>query len=212
MRLLSSILILPPNLNSLIRLASNQPQPAQIKHTTHHARLRIQGPRLRNTILILKPMSRLPIPKRHAPVVPAGEEHVILVHGNGVDDAVVAVEILHEISLGTEPLFYLTWGGGGEGVFCWVAAEATDALLVVGKDAHGFAGCEVVHADCAVETTAYYLRICRLGDDGGDGLFVAAEDVDVASCAHVPDSYYAVAAAGAEDIERGVEGEVVDAA
>lgn len=212
MRLLRSILILPPHLNSLIRLARNQPESRNIKHGAHNACLRIQTPRLRHRLHILEPMPCFPVEERDAPVVPAGEEDVILVHGNGVDYGIVALEILHKLSLGTQPLLYLPRRGGGEGVFGWMGAEGADALFVVREHTHRLAGRQVVHAHCAVQGGRDDLWVCRLGDDARDGAFVAREDVDVAAGAHVPDAHDAIAAAGAEDIQGGVQGESVDAA
>lgn len=82
---------------------------------------------------------------------------------------------------------------------------------MVGEDAHGFAGGEVVHSYCAVEGGGDDLRVGGLRYDRGDCLFVAGEDVDVAACTHVPDSDDTIATAGAEDVQGGVEGESVDA-
>lgn len=92
-------------------------------------------------------MTRLPVPESNTPVVASREEDIVFVDGEGVDDGVVAFEVLHELSFGAEPLFYLAWGGGGggEGIFGGVRGETADALFVVSQDAHGFAGREVVH-------------------------------------------------------------------
>ena len=88
-------------------------------------------------------MARLPVPERHAPVVAAAEEDVVLVDGKRVDDGVVAFEVLHECAFGAFPLLYLTPGGGREGEFCGMPCQRADALFVVGEDAHGFACGEV---------------------------------------------------------------------
>ena len=63
----------------------------------------------------------------------------------------------------------------------------------------------------AVEAGANDLRVGGLGEDGGDGLLVPAEDVDVAARAHVPYADHAVAAAGAQHVERRVQGQGVHA-
>lgn len=114
MRLRRRLHILPPNLNRLIRLPTNQPQPRPIKRTRKDPALSVQRPRLRSRIQTLIPVSGLPIPKRNGAVIAAGEEHVVFVDAERVDDGVLAVEILHEGAFGTFPLLDAVCAAAGE--------------------------------------------------------------------------------------------------
>ena len=132
MRLRRRLRILSPNLNRLIRLPTNQSQPRPIKRRSKDATLRIQTPRLRSRIQRLIPMTRLPVPKRHRSIIAAGEEDVIFVHGQGVDDGVLSFEILHEGAFGAFPLFDRGGAAAGEGPFDGMLGECSDAFFVVG--------------------------------------------------------------------------------
>ena len=118
-------------------------------------------------------MPSLPIPEPHGSVVPAAEQHIILVDSQRVDDAVMPVEILHQSALGTLPLLDCAGRGGCEGEFLGVQGEGPHALFVVCEHAGGLAGGEIVHADGTVETRADDLRIAFLSLDAGDGARVA---------------------------------------
>lgn len=105
---LCGILVLLPHLDRLVRLAGDQPHAGEIESGSHDTSFRIQRTRLRNRVLVLESVAGLPVPESDTAVVSAREEHVILVDGNGVDDAVVTFEVLHEIAAWAEPLLDLT--------------------------------------------------------------------------------------------------------
>src|SRR5215470_9114808 len=77
MRLLSRLIIFLPDFDCLIRLTGNQSQTCFVKRRTQEAGFRIQRPRLRDAIQVLETIAALPIPKAHAAVVTAREEHVV---------------------------------------------------------------------------------------------------------------------------------------
>ena len=162
MALRRRVLILPPDLNCLICLTHNQPQPCPIKRAAHDARLGVQTARLRRRVQRLEPVARLPVPEADAPVVAAGEEYVVLVHGQAVDDGVLAVEVLHEGPFRAFPLLDGAGGAGGEGEFGGVQGESADAFFVVCEDARGLAGREVPESDGAIEGGGDDLRVCGL--------------------------------------------------
>lgn len=132
MRLRRRLRILSPNLNRLIRLPTNQSQSRPIKRRSKDPTLRIQAPRLRSRIQRLIPMTRLPVPKRHGSIIAAGEEDIIFVHGQSVDDGVLSFEILHEGAFGAFPLFYGGGAAAGECPFDGMLGECSDAFFVVG--------------------------------------------------------------------------------
>ena len=212
MRLRRRLLILPPNLNRLISLSANQSQSRLVKRAGKDPALRIQGTRLRRRIQRLIPISRLPVPKGHGSVVAAGEEDVVFVDAEGVDDGVLTVEILHEGTLGAFPLLDAAGAAAGEGPFDRMLGQGPDAFFVMGEHAHGFSRREVPEADGGVEGGGDDLGFAtRLAGEVRDRLFVSAEDVHVASGSHVPYPCHAVSAAGHEDVEGRVQGEGVDA-
>jgi hypothetical protein len=212
MTLLGGILILLPNLDGLVRLATDQAQARAIKGRAHDARLGIQTPGLRGRVQALKAVARLPVPEADAPVIAAGEEDVVFVDGEGVDDGIMAVKVLHEGAFGALPLLDRAGAGGSKGEFFGVHRQGAHAFFVVGEDAHGFAGGEIPEADGRVEGRGDDLRVGFLAFEVGDGAFVAGENVDVAAGAHVPDAGDAITAAGDEDVQGWVKGEGVDAA
>lgn len=120
MAVFRSILVLSPHLDGLIRLAGNQPQAREIEHGAHDAGLSVKRAGLRDTILVLELVARLPVPEGDAAVVAAAEHDVVLVDAQRVDDAVVPVEVLHEGPVWALPLLDLPRAAGGEGPFCWV--------------------------------------------------------------------------------------------
>lgn len=211
MRLLCRTVILLPHLDRFVRLSRDEPQSRLIKRTAHDPSLRIQTPRLRNRILILEAMSGLPVPESHAPIVSTRKEHVVFVHSHGIDDGVVPFKVLHEVRFGQQPLLDLARRSGRKRVLGRMRNEASHTLLVVRQHAHCFSGREVVRSHGAVQAGGDDLGVGRLRQDRTDGLLVTRQDVDVASCAHVPDADDAIAAACAEDVECGVELEGVDA-
>lgn len=93
-----------PNLDGLVSLAHDQAQAGLIKCGAHDASFSIERARLGEGLGGLEAMAGLPIPERDAPVIAATEEDVIFIDGEGVDDGVVAVEVLHEGTLGAFPL------------------------------------------------------------------------------------------------------------
>ena len=132
MTLLRRRLILLPHLDRLIRLSTDEPQPGPIERRTHNPRLGIQTARLRRRIQTLKPMARLPVPEADTAIIAAGEEDVVFIDGEGVDDGVVAVEVLHKGAFGAFPLFDGPGAAGGEGELFGVDGQGPDALFVVG--------------------------------------------------------------------------------
>jgi hypothetical protein len=107
MRVLRRPFVLFPNLDSLVRLASDQSHARQIKSRRHDACFRIQRTRLRNRVFVLEFVTCLPIPEADAAVVAAGEKHVVLVDGESIDDTVVAFEVLHKVTAWAKPLLDL---------------------------------------------------------------------------------------------------------
>jgi hypothetical protein len=212
MRFLSSILILLPDLDGLVRLARDQSHPCQIECRCHDTRLRIQRTGLCDRVFVLEFVPGLPVPECNAAVVATGEENVLLVDGECVDHAVVAFEVLHEIAARAEPLLDLSRRCGGECVFCGVDCEIAHALFVMCEYAHGLAGCEVVHSDGAVERARHDLGIGGLCLDAGHGSFVSGQDVDVATRTHIPDTDDTIATTGTENIKSRVQRQCVDTA
>ena len=139
-------------------------------------------------------MARLPVPEGDGAVVAAGEEDVVLVDAQGVDDGVVAVEVLHEGAFGAFPLLDAAGAAAGKGPLGRVEGEGSDALFVMGQDAHGLAGRQVPESDGRVERRGDDLRFDCFALEVRDGLPVAAEYVDVASGPHIPNSCDAISA------------------
>ena len=156
-------------------------------------------------------MARLPVPESDAAVIPAAEHDVVLVDGQRVDDAVVTLEVHHEVAARVQPLLDLARARRRPRVLGRVVDEGAHAALVVRQHAHRLAGREVVHADCGVQAAGDDLGVGGLGQDGADGAAVAAEHVDVAARAHVPDAHDAVAPARAQDVEGRVQAQRVHA-
>lgn len=194
------LLILLPDFDRLVRLSYDQPQPGAVERRAHDARLGIQGAGLGDGVEGLEPVTRLPIPEAHAPVVAAGEQDV-LVGGERVDDGVVALEIAHEGPLGALPLLDAIRAARGKGEFGRVQGERPDTFLVVREDTHGLASGQVPQPHRRIEGATDDLRVRLLTIDVGYRPAVAGHDVDVAACAHVPHANGAVSAAGDEHIE-----------
>ncbi len=62
-------------------------------------------------------MPRLPVPEADTPIIRAGEEDVVFVDSEAVDDGVVALEVLHKGPFGALPLLDGSGAAGGEGEF-----------------------------------------------------------------------------------------------
>lgn len=131
-----SLFIGPPDLDRLIRFTGNQPQTRLIKRRGHDTRFCVQRTGLSRCVNRLEAVTRLPIPETHGTVIAAGEEDVVLVYSERVDNGVVALEVLHEVALGTLPLLDAACAGAGEGEFARVGRDIANTLLVVREYAH----------------------------------------------------------------------------
>lgn len=198
-------LVLLPDLDRLVGLADDEPQSGAVEGRAHDAGLGVEAAGLGGRVEALEAVAGLPVPEADAAVVAAGEEHIVLVDGERVDNGVVTVEVLHKGPLGTLPLLDAPRRAARERKFFRVQGKRSHALFVVRQHTHRLAGREVPEADGAVEARGDDLRVRFLAFDVADGAFVPAQHVDVGARAHVPDSGDAVAAAGDEDVERWVE-------
>mmetsp|Transcript_6636 Transcript_6636/g.15606 ORF Transcript_6636/g.15606 Transcript_6636/m.15606 type:complete len:351 (+) Transcript_6636:377-1429(+) len=154
---------------------------------------------------------RLPVPEVQLAVVRARDEHVVVVDGHGVDDGVVARDVVQELAFGALPLLHVVGRGGGEGVLGWVQRQRAHRLLVVGEHCGGAARHEVPQPYGAIHGAGDDLRLERLRLDAGDSLLVAAQGVHGVLGAHVPHARHAVATASDEQVKRRVQREAVDA-
>ena len=123
--------VLSPHLDGLVSLAADEPQTCLVECRCKDSGLSVQRSRLSRRVEVLVAVSCLPVPEGEGAVVAAGEEDVVLVDGEGVDDSVLAFEVLHEGPLGAFPLLDASCATAGKGPFCGVDGQGADALLVV---------------------------------------------------------------------------------
>ncbi len=141
------------------------------------------------------------------------EQNTVSIHRQRVYDRIVPRKVEHECAFWAFPLFDVVPAGArrGERVLRRMNGERADALLVVRERRHRLARREVPEAHSRVHGACDDLRVGFLALHVCDGGGVAGEDVDLRLGAHVPDARGGVAAGGDEHVERGVEGEGVDA-
>lgn len=151
MRLGRRFVILLPDLDGLIRLSADQPEPRLIERARKDATLRIQRPWLGSGIQALVSMARLPIPERNRTVIAAGEEHIVFIHAKGVDDGILTFEILHEGAFGTFPLLDGVCAAAGERPLDGMLCQGSHAFLVMREHAHCLAGGQIPEANSSVE-------------------------------------------------------------
>lgn len=151
MRLRRGLVILLPDFDSLIRLTTNQPQSRFIERARKDPTLRIQRPWLRGGVQALVPMARLPIPEGNRSIITTREKDIVFIDAKGIDDCVLAFEVLHEGAFRAFPLLYGVCAPAGERPLDGVLGKRSHALFVMGEHAHRFAGCEVPKPHSGIE-------------------------------------------------------------
>ena len=201
MRLFGGLIIGLPHFDGLVGLTREETETGAIEGRRHDTGLRIQRPRLCHRIHGLEAVARLPVPEAHGAVVATGEHDVVFVDGDGVDDGVVALEVLHEGALGTLPLLDAAGASASKGELPRVNGDVADALLVVREHTHRLAGGQIPQADRSIQRSRDDLRIGLLALDVGHGALVARQDMNVAARAHVPHAGDAVPTAGDQKVK-----------
>mmetsp|Transcript_40194 Transcript_40194/g.94503 ORF Transcript_40194/g.94503 Transcript_40194/m.94503 type:complete len:344 (-) Transcript_40194:432-1463(-) len=211
MSVFAGFFVLPPYLDSLVRLPRNQPRTSKIEGGTIHPVLCLQASRLRRRLRLLIEIPRRVVPEGNDPVVPAAHGDAVVVDRQVVDHAVVPRHILQKRSIPAAPLSTGVGGSGHEGVLKGGSGERPHALLVVRQRGPAFSRRQVPHFDGAVVGSCDDHGIGRFGDQRADGVVVSREDVDLMFAPHVPDAGDGVASSGHEDVERRVHLEAEDA-
>ncbi len=137
MRLLACILVRLPDLDGLVRFARDETQAGLVEGRAHDAGLCVEGAGLGDGLGGLEAVARLPVPEGDGAVVAAGEEDVVFVDGEGVDDGVVAGEALHEGAFGTLELLDGLRRGASERELAGVQGECANGLFVMRQHRHG---------------------------------------------------------------------------
>lgn len=145
-----SLFVLLPDLDGLISFARDKTQTSTIKGRSHDTGFGLKRARLCGSFHRLEAVASLPIPEGHGTVVTTGEENVLVVDGERVDDRVLTVEVLHEIALGAHPLLDAAGTGTGKCKLGGVNGEVANTLLVVCQDAHALTGGQIPQPDCGI--------------------------------------------------------------
>lgn len=155
-------LVLLPNLDGLVRLARDQPRPRQIELRREDPVLGVQTPRLRHGPRGLEAVSRSVIPKVHGAVVGRAQDDSVVVDGQGVDDGLVAGEVLDETTVGAHPFFEIVGGAREKGVFEGGLGQGSDGLFVMREGGHAFARGQVPQFDGGVVAACDNLQMMMM--------------------------------------------------
>mmetsp|Transcript_29406 Transcript_29406/g.71014 ORF Transcript_29406/g.71014 Transcript_29406/m.71014 type:complete len:213 (-) Transcript_29406:440-1078(-) len=198
-------LVLLPDFDRLVRLARHEPRPRQVELGREYPVLGVEAPGLGHGGGRLEAVPGAVIPKVHRAVVRGAEDDAVVVHGEGVDDALVAREIFDEASVGSHPLFEVVGRAGDEGVFEGRLGQRADRLFVVGEGRHALARGEVPQFDGGVVGSGDDLRIRPLGQDRAHRIIVSRQTVHLVLRPHIPHPRHGVPPPRDQQVQRGMQ-------
>ena len=93
------IFIFPPNLDGLVSLSRDQPQPRPIKGAAKDPAFGAQTAGLHGRLGSLKIVARSGVPKVHAAIVAPTKHDPIFIDGKCIDDGIVSLKSLHKFTV-----------------------------------------------------------------------------------------------------------------
>lgn len=204
-RFLRGGVVLTVYLDGLVGFGREQARARAVEGEREDAGLRVHGTGLHGRLQALEVVPRAPVPQKHGAVVAAARQHALVVHGQAVDDGVVARQVLDEAAVRAFPLLDVVWRRGRERVQRGVQSQRAHRLLVVGERAQRLAGRQVPQAHGGVVRTRDDLRLGGLARQGRHRVRVARQGVYVGLAAGVPHPGRGVAARRHQHVDGGVQ-------
>lgn len=163
MRQFGRFLILLVNFDGLIRFARHESRSCQVELRRHDRIFRRgQTAGLHLRLRLLKGVACLVVPKVHATVVAARNEHAIVIDCHGIDHSLVARKGFQKATILALPLLQTIGGARLKGIFKRRLHQCANGLLMIRQGRKALASDKVPQLDGTVVRSGNHLRMRRL--------------------------------------------------